>query len=68
MESRKQSIEGRLATIEEALRHLAARLSALEERVAERGQVVVDEIDDLRTDVEHLKEAEEAGGERLDAR
>lgn len=65
MEQRDASVEAHLARIEETLRHLTARVGALEEQVAGRTQVVVDELDDLRADVEQLKEAGETEEERL---
>jgi hypothetical protein len=65
MEDQEMSVEARLAKLEEALRHLAARLGALEERVEGRTEVVVDELDDLRTEVEYLKDTDQVEGNRL---
>jgi hypothetical protein len=58
MEEWQRSMEARIADIEETLRHLTVRLVALEEQVAGRTQTVVEELDELRSDVERIKEAE----------
>jgi hypothetical protein len=58
MEQWQKSLEARVADIEETLRHVTVRLVALEETVAGRTQTVVEELDELRSDVERIKEGE----------
>jgi hypothetical protein len=65
MQDQHGGVEKRLADVEEVLRDLVARVVALEERLAGRTQVVVDELDELRTDVEQLKETVTPGEGRL---